>query len=135
MNPKDHNKLIGWLFLGLGGLELFSNLFSLVYIPMSFAQTLEDVRRINGTVPWWLEDLSYYLVIFVIVSTFLFTIPKLVAAFGILKEKSWGRIAGIVAGALSLVGIPIGTALGIYAIWFLNGDKGKAFYRDAGEPN
>ena len=134
MNPIDHNKLLGWLFLGLGGLELVSNLFALAYIPLSFGQTMEDLRRFQRDIPWWIEEMPKYLLILVIVSTILFTIPKLIAAFGILKEKSWGRIAGIVAGGLSLIGIPVGTALGVYAIWFLTSDQGKSFYLGAGNP-
>jgi hypothetical protein len=36
-----------------------------------------------------------------------------------LKLKSWSRICGIVLGALLLVQIPVGTAIGIYALVIL----------------
>jgi hypothetical protein len=39
--------------------------------------------------------------------------------FALLNRKSWGRTLAIVAGVLSLIKIPIGTALGIYTLWVL----------------
>jgi hypothetical protein len=39
--------------------------------------------------------------------------------YGLLTRKPWGRVLGIVAAVLSLIKIPIGTALGIYTLWVL----------------
>jgi hypothetical protein len=33
--------------------------------------------------------------------------------------KSWARIVGIVLSAVSLINIPIGTAVGAYGLWVL----------------
>lgn len=50
----------------------------------------------------------------------LIALPGFVAAYGLLRRKSWGRIVGIVAGALSLPAFPLGTALGVYSLVVLS---------------
>lgn len=47
------------------------------------------------------------------------SLPYFLAGYGILKRFNWGRILGIILGAFALFSIPVGTALGIYAIWAL----------------
>jgi hypothetical protein len=39
--------------------------------------------------------------------------------YSLLTRKPWGRTLAIVAGILSLIKIPVGTALGIYTLWVL----------------
>jgi len=38
---------------------------------------------------------------------------------GLLMRLAWARIAALIAGAIALIHIPIGTALGIYTMWAL----------------
>ena len=37
----------------------------------------------------------------------------------LMKKKIWSRYAGIVIGALMLLGFPVGTLLGLYVLWGL----------------
>lgn len=46
-------------------------------------------------------------------------IPGLIAGVGLLKRQSWARILALVLAILGLVNFPIGTAVGIYALWVL----------------
>ena len=46
-------------------------------------------------------------------------VPEIIAGWGILQRKKWSRILGIIMAALDLLHIPLGTALGIYALWVL----------------
>lgn len=39
--------------------------------------------------------------------------------FALMTRKPWGRTLAIVAAVLSLIKIPVGTALGIYTLWVL----------------
>ena len=48
--------------------------------------------------------------------------PALAAGIGLLLRKRWGRILAIIAAVLGLAGIPIGTLIGIYAIFVLMQD-------------
>jgi hypothetical protein len=46
-------------------------------------------------------------------------IPGLVAGYGLLARKAWGRVLAIVVGILGLINFPVGTAIGIYAVLVL----------------
>jgi hypothetical protein len=41
------------------------------------------------------------------------------AGIGLLMRQSWARMAALVLGAIGLINIPFGTALGIYTMWAL----------------
>ncbi len=54
--------------------------------------------------------------------------PQIIGGIGLLKEQPWARILMIVLSALSLLSIPIGTALGIYGLWvLLNEETARMF--------
>ena len=44
------------------------------------------------------------------------------------QRKSWARLAALVLGAGDLVLLPFGTALGIYTLWTLLTERGKAVF-------
>jgi len=43
----------------------------------------------------------------------------ILAGYGLLTRRSWGRAFALVLGILALLKIPFGTALGIYTLWVL----------------
>ena len=55
-------------------------------------------------------------------------LPGLLAGYGLLKRKKWGQILGIVVGVLSLLNIPLGTALGAYTLFVLFQDSASAYF-------
>jgi hypothetical protein len=55
-------------------------------------------------------------------------LPFVATGWGMLKFKSWSRIGGIVLGALLLVQIPVGTAIGIYALVILFRKDAEALF-------
>jgi hypothetical protein len=48
---------------------------------------------------------------------------------GLLTFKPWGRILGIIFSAISLIEIPLGTALGIYGLWVLFNKETEALFK------
>jgi hypothetical protein len=52
-----------------------------------------------------------------------------VAAWGLLDHLPWARLFTIVLGAISLVEVPFGTALGIYSLWVLLPESSEAEYQ------
>lgn len=48
-----------------------------------------------------------------------------IGAFGVSKRKQWGRFILFGVSAISIVNIPLGTALGIYTIWVLTNEEVK----------
>jgi hypothetical protein len=63
-------------------------------------------------------------------ATFLcfFSLPGLATGYGLLRQKPWARILGIVLSALNLINLPFGTILGLYGLWvLLNKDTERLF--------
>lgn len=42
---------------------------------------------------------------------------------GLLQHRAWARIGGIVLGVLALLNFPLGTAIGVGAIWLLGFER------------
>ena len=125
MTAKEHNKIIGVLFLvqaGLGLLGLFIGILTFGFAGLAALTS----SRSGDEAAAGIVLFGFLIVFLVLISVFL--IPALGAGFGMLKQRRSARIWGIVAACLSLLSFPLGTALGVYALWFLLGDQGKAFY-------
>jgi asparagine N-glycosylation enzyme membrane subunit Stt3 len=71
-----------------------------------------------------------FLVLAVVVGAImlLFAAFYLVGGYKMLKEQRSGRVFGMIGSILSLFSFPLGTALGIYGLWFLLGDLGRGLY-------
>ena len=74
---------------------------------------------------------AWFFTIFMVVFSFiylLFGLPSIVAGMGLLKRKKWAKTWGIIAGVLSGMSFPIGTAVCVYTFWFFFSDPGKFLY-------
>jgi len=62
---------------------------------------------------------------------FLTSVPEVIAGIGLLKRRNWARILAIILAILDLINIPIGTAIGIYALWVLLNDETARLFAHA----
>ena len=125
MTAKEHNNLLGIFILIQGGLTVFIGLFLLLIyggmgVALMGAGPDAEARFAGGMI----------LVIGVIVgiAIVIFSALYIFTGLKIRKQQNIGRILGIVVSILSLFNFPLGTALGVYGLWFLLGDMGKALY-------
>ena len=44
------------------------------------------------------------------------------------RRHSWARLVALMLGSVDLLLLPYGTALGVYALWVLLNEKGKALF-------
>lgn len=51
------------------------------------------------------------------------------AGWGLLQREPWARVLALVLAFVSLLNVPLGTALGIYTIWVLLSKEGDEEYR------
>ena len=58
----------------------------------------------------------------------LFSLPGIIIGWGIMKYKPWARMLGIIFSALQLLGVPVGTAIGIYGLWVLLNNETVALF-------
>ena len=127
MTALEHNKLVGWAQLGYAAFHVLMLIVTYAFMGAMFATIFGDVQRIGGEPA---PPFAFMAVIFVFAGliNILMTIPSIVAGYALLKRRPWAKIAGIIAGALSAMSFPIGTAVAVYTFWFLFSDAGKQVY-------
>jgi len=125
MTPQDHNKVIGTMHLIYGS---FNALMMFILVPL-FAW-IYGMTNVEPQVPGEVKTLLGVFVAFILFLALIFAIPPIAAGYGLLKHKSWARTAAIVSSILAVISMPLGTALGVYSLWFLFGE-GKNFHETA----
>ena len=122
---EKHLGVLGALFIGLGILGLIGVLGVLVVFFIASA-ILGNVAAQQADIPKLLVVLPGSLGVFTAVLIAIVTITSFVAGYGLLNRRSWAKTTTLVAGVLSLPCLPVGTAVGIYAIWvFLQEDTDR----------
>ncbi len=123
MTSDEHNKYLGIAFLVHGGLQILVLIVMALFLSLFFF-----------SIPGKPGGPAFPAAFFAIILTFtvafqlLFTLPSIIAGYALLKKKSWARISAIVAGVLTVMNIPIGTAIGVYAFWYFFGEEWKPAY-------
>lgn len=122
MTNEQHNKYIAFSFIGYGAFQMLMLLFIGAVFFVVF--TIDDP---NQPPP----PKAFFGIFFAIMAVFqlVFTAPSLVAAYALLKRKSWARLASIIAAVMASMSVPIGTAACIYSLWFFLGDQWKSVYQ------
>lgn len=107
-----HVKVVSWLYIVLGALGLVT---ALCIFGLFFGIGLITNDRVA---------MSVLTVIALFIAGILLTtsLPGIAAGFGLLRYQHWARILALVLAVLNLPLLPIGTLLGIYAIWVLLDD-------------
>jgi len=122
---NDHVKIIGilWIVFGalslLGAAFLFTLLMGVSFIPEMETPAPEILRFIGFFIGAFLALLG---------------LPKIIGGWGLLKGKEWGRILTLIVSFLSLLNIPLGTALGIYSIVILMDKRTVALFQNPQNP-
>jgi hypothetical protein len=123
MTPQDHNKVIGIMHLIWGG---FNALTMLILVPLFLI--FMGVIASDPSAPAGLPLVFGFVGILFLFLALFFALPSVIAAYGMLKRKSWAKIAAIVSSCLCAFSFPFGTALCVYTFWFLF-SGGENFYR------
>jgi len=121
MNRSDyptHVMVLGWINIGFSLVLLFLGIFGLFFLS-GIGVVAEDAEatRILGCVG--------------VAGAVFFTalaLPGLLAGYGLLKRHNWGRIIAIIVAVFDLFNIPIGTAIGIYALWVLTDERAADYF-------
>lgn len=125
MTAREHNRLVGIFLMAHGGLQAFVMLIlCLVYGGIGVAMLLggrQGEQKVVG--------LAFIgVIVFVAIIASVFVIPQLLGGYKLFKEQASARTWGIVGSIVSCLSFPLGTAAGVYGLWFLFGDEGKRFY-------
>ena len=123
MTAEEHNKTLATLYLiysGIHGLTLIGLL--LLVLVVKFATPAEIIPTMA---------LAIGSIAFVILFLAVGLLPLLVG-YGFRKRATWVKPLATVVAIVSLVNIPIGTALGLYTLKFFRSEAGRLLYGGQG---
>ena len=120
MTAEEHNKTLSTLYLIYGAIHGLTLLgFLGLVVIFKFASVAGDLIS-----PAWMISGT---IVFVILLFAVGLFPLLVG-FGFAKRRQWVTPMSVAVAIISLVNIPIGTALGIYTIKFFRSEAGVKLY-------
>lgn len=129
MTGKEHARLLGLLFWIFTGFQVvLIGFIGIIYLVIFGAVFSQIPHRANEPGPEIILPFLILIMVILFVMTLLFSVPKVVAGYGLRHEKSWARIWAIIACCMAVMSVPLGTALGVYGLIFLLGDEGKGYF-------
>src|SRR5580765_5492854 len=129
MTGREQAKLLGlffWLFTGLQVLVLL--LIGIIYFVVIGILVASVPHKPGEPGPEIMLPILFVVMVIIGVFVAIFSIPKVVAGYGLRREKSWARIWATIACCMALLSFPLGTALGVWGLIFLFGDEGKRYF-------
>ena len=120
MTAEEHNRTLGTLYFVYGGVHGLTllGLLGLVLI-FKFASVAGDLLSTSIILAGTL--------VFVVLMMLVGILP-LIAGLGFRRRQPWVKPFSVALGVVSLVNVPIGTALGIYTIRFFRSPAGVELY-------
>lgn len=132
---QTHVPIVGWLFIAhsllnmVGGLIAFVLFMSGSWFWTQLGQLESAVYDPEATRIFAIfNNLTVLTAIVIGVVVIGLAIPALIAGIGLLARKSWARVLGVIVSVFMLFGFPVGTLIGIYAIFVLMQDAALDYF-------
>jgi hypothetical protein len=132
MTGVDHNKILAFGFAAFAAIFFFTFLLLalvsvgvFVALGITFANESGDPNQAGFGILG-----AIFTVIFYGGLGLICVLPPALASWKMLKRRPRARLWGIIASIVVLPIIPLGTALGIYGLWFFYSAEGKRFFLD-----
>jgi len=120
MTAEEHNKTLATLHFVYGAMHALPLLgLLLLVVVVEVATPAGNV--ISGS--WLVVGVVAFVVLLFVVG-----LMPLMVGYGLMKRKPWAKPSALVLAIISLINIPIGTALGIYSFRFLGSEGGIKLY-------
>ncbi len=113
-NPSrvgEHVRLLGILWIAYSAFHLVGGVVLHIVADTIFANGGPGIP--HG--PFFLHPLLRALSVLLLLKA----VIGIIAGWGLLQRESWGRVLVLILAFVSLINVPIGTALGIYTLWVL----------------
>ncbi len=131
MEAEQHSKIIGISFLVHGA--MWALVVALIAVPyyvvmgfMSFNPPTGAEMDAFGLVIAFIFPIFFFGILLIITVVF-----PLRAGWKMLKLRPRSRASALIASILSLWQFPVGTAIGIYCLWFLFSEEGQRFFESS----
>jgi len=116
---KTHLNIMGILWAVYGAFRIVMAAWTLVFSHFMLPMLVQFFPREDGRPLFPLFHLLHGFYVFIAVYSILTGILGIWAAWAILRHEPWGRTLALIAGFVSLISIPFGTAIGVYTIIIL----------------
>jgi phosphoglycerol transferase MdoB-like AlkP superfamily enzyme len=120
MTAEEHNKTLATLYFVYGGIHGLT-LIGLLLLVLVVNLTTPASELMSSF--WLFVGAFSFVILFLVVG-----LLPLIVGYGFRKRASWLKPIAYLTAVLSLVNIPIGTALGIYTIKFFRSEAGVKLY-------
>lgn len=115
-----HKKVLGILYVVSAAFTILGALLLNALLSIIFSFAFEQADMEEQKIIDFVMALVAYLPTIII---FFFALPTLIAGIGLLSRQNWAMIFALIMGCLKLFSFPIGTAIGVYAIWIYAEDQ------------
>jgi len=119
-NLDNHKKVLGIIYIVTASLTIVAALFIRAIMSIVFEFALQEVEPDERRIAEFFLSLGAFLPAVLIIFS---GIPTMIAGIGLVTRQSWAVLLSLIMGCLKLFSIPIGTAIGIYAIWIYAEDQ------------
>jgi hypothetical protein len=120
LTAEEHNKTLATLYFVYAGIHGLT-LIALLMLVFAVQSATGGTKLLSSF--WMTISLIIFLVLLFVVGLW-----PLLVGFGFKKRKPWVKPVGLLLAIVSMVNIPIGTALGIYTIKFFRSEGGIKLY-------
>ena len=106
---QRHFVIVAAMYIAIGALNLMAlavifAIIAAVDLNYSYEPNTQMVLRIAALVAGILSLIS---------------VSSMISGFGLYYQKSWAKLPSLIIAVILLPGIPLSTAIGIYALWTL----------------
>ena len=125
MTAKEHNRLVGIFLMAHGAFQsiiviMLGLIYGVIGSAMLVAGTKGEEKMVGAAFIGMIVLIGFIALIFIL--------PQIIGGYKLWKERPNARTWGIAGSIVSCLSFPLGTAAGVYGLWFLFGDVGKQFY-------
>ena len=120
----SHVDFVGILFIVWGGLTLLVGLSTLALGVGAFSL----IGSRAGNTPFAAGLIAAAFVALAVIAM-IWGAAHIVVGVPMRRRQSWARLVALMLGAVDLILLPYGTALGAYTMWVLLHDEGRKMFR------
>lgn len=118
--------LFFWLFTALNVLVVA--VIGVIYVAIFGVVFSQAPHKASDPPPELIMSILIVAFVLAFIFMLLFSIPKVIAGFGLRKNRPWARTWAIVASIMCCLSFPIGTAIGVFGLVFLFSEEGKMYF-------
>ncbi len=118
MDVSRHINIIGLIYIVIGSLYALAGLVFITGLARLADLVEDDVS----------EDVLNFSGVTLGIVLLVFAALQIVAGIGLKKYENWARTLTLILSVIGLFSFPVGTILGVYALWVLIRSDAKALF-------